>query len=75
MGEVHSLSKLKALKQINKDLKQLLPVIETAIKSFNNYKHYVPIATILLTLKEQQDVMKHQLEKVEKIYLTEKGKV
>lgn len=74
MAEIYSLSKNKALKTITKDLKLLIPVIETTIKSFNNYKHYVSITTILVTLKEQHLLLKQQLEKIEKI-LKEKGKI
>lgn len=72
--EIYDLRKLKAFRQVKKDLEKLLPVVELAIKQFNNYKMYVCVSEILTVLTEQERLMKLQLEKINETVST-KGKI
>ena len=74
MSNVHDLKKFKAVKLIDRDLAQLVKVLDLNIKGFQNYKHYIPIAKVLATLNEQRTILAIHLEKCKQV-LKDKGKV
>lgn len=74
MSEVHDIRKFKALKHIKKDLELLKPKIDDFIRELENYKHYIPISNILLTMKEESVNIKIHTEKVKK-EISVKGKI
>ena len=67
MASVHQLNthrRDKALKVIKKDLENIIPTLETIIKSFNNYRHYIPVSSIIKNVTDNKSILEIHLNKI-----------
>lgn len=67
MSKIQSLEKHKQnklWKTIERDMEQLIPVLEKSIKLLGNYKHYIPIRSILTTMDKEVKTLAMWRDKV-----------
>lgn len=77
MDNVHSIKNFKNTKQLKLQvthLKAILKVVDLSIKGLTTFEVYVPVHTILITLREQKRILEAHLKQITNI-LDDKGKI
>ena len=68
--EVHNLKRYKESKTILPHLEQILRVLELTEQSLTYFKSYIPVAKLLLNIKEQKKILEGYRNKYKEIKKT-----
>lgn len=74
MTKTHSLKDYKQAKILEKDLKQIIKIINLAISALHHYAKYAPVSVIISSLQTNKTILEIHYNKYQRILKT-KGEV
>ena len=70
MTKTHSLKNYKQAKVLEKDLKQIIRVIDLAISALHHYSKYSPVSVIMSSLQTNKTILEIHYNKYKRIVET-----